>query len=154
MSISGSEIETYLLTFWNEQFCRMTPATVLVWRRNKMRDLDGDLLPPIQVWPTYIRRIFFQTAYPLGNLQLFKIYLFFVGNGLDPRIGGEWVLSSIAICTWQRRERILRRRVSQIKWIHDNVRRNQHHWRYYDLMRRMVLYIDGRIFSLNNLRDQ
>ena len=107
--ISGNEIVTLMRTEWREKFATMNTSQVFEWRRNMIRRIDGDLMPPIATWPSYIRHIFFQTVYPLGDRQMFKLFLFFMGNRLNPLITAKWILSSLALCTWIRGEQILRR---------------------------------------------
>ena len=142
--VSGQEIEIFMWSEWRENFSTMNRQEVLQWSSITISRLDGDLLAPIHRWPTYIRRMFFQTAFPLGDTQTFKMYLFFVGNGLNPLTATKWIMSSFALSTWNRRERMLRKRISQLKWITENLARNQNHWRYFDLDERRVVYFDGR----------
>ena len=143
--INGNEIASFMWTEWRERFSTMDTAQVFDWRRCNIRRLDGNIMPPIATWPTYVRRIFFQTAYPLGNRQVLKLYLFFVGNGVNPLLTVKWIISSFALSTWTiRREPMLRRRINQIKWITDNLPMNQHNWAYYDLDERRIVHFDGR----------
>ena len=129
--IPGNEIETFMLSTWYTHFVHMNREHVLNWRITYLRLLDGDLLPPIQLWPKYVRRIFFQTAFPVGERQTFILYLFLIGNGLSPFIAVEWILSSFAISPWRRRKYLLRKRILQIKWIQNNIENNIEHWRYF-----------------------
>ena len=142
-----------MLSFWNSDFVTMSRAQAFRWRNQYLQMIDGDLLAPIQCWPKYLRRIFFKTACPVGDRQTFILYLFMMGNGLSPFVATKWIMSSFAICTWQRREVLLRKRVAQIKWIHNNIRNNMWHWRYFDLVERRILYLDGRVFMTNNVEE-
>lgn len=136
--ISGEEMEIFMLSFWNNDFLHMSRNQAMRWRRQYLQMIDGDLLAPIQLWPKYVRRIFFQTSFPVGDSQTFILYLFMIGNGLSPFVASKWVMSSFAVCTWQRRDRLLRKRIAQIKWIHTNIRNNMSHWRYFDLVEREI----------------
>ena len=149
--ISGQEIEIFMFSEWREKFSSMNRQEVFQWRRSTIDRLSGDLLPPIQSWPAYMRRLFFQTAYPHGDTQTFMLYLYFVGNALNPLIAAKWILSSFALCTWNKRERILRKRITQLKWITQNLPRNQHRWRYFDLHERRVVYFNGRQYFGDNV---
>jgi len=140
-----------MLSTWYTHFGLMSKEQVSDWRITHLRLLNGDLLPPIQIWPTKIRRILFQTAFPVGDRQTFILYLFFIGNGLSPFIAVEWILSSFAISPWRRREYLLRKRISQLKWIQNNIESNNGHWRYFDCLHRTILYFNGNCFS-NNVR--
>jgi len=75
--ISGSELEIYLNGFWEDRFSGMYEHEVLNWRRGKLQEIDGDLLSPIHLWPTYIRRIFFKRRIPIGDSETFVTLILF-----------------------------------------------------------------------------
>ena len=148
MALNGNEIRYMMRHEWNG--LRGTSRdNILARRRNTIARLDGDLINPIYQWPKYIRRIFFQSAYPIADTQTFTLYMFFMGNGVSPLVFCKWILSSIALKDWTRRDRLAEKRITQMKWIRDNVANNQHNWRYYDLDRRRILYLNGQVYIDN-----
>ena len=147
MAVNGDEVSYLMRREWNE--LRYTSKEdILTWRRNAIRRLDGDLINPIFQWPRNIRRIFFQNAYPIGDTQTFTLYLFFVGNGVSPFIFCKWILTSIALKNWVRRDRLAAKRIRQMKYIQHNLDDNRHRWRYFDLDQRRVVYLNGQIYNI------
>ena len=150
MTLSGQEVWYIMTVKWNDMR-EQRRNEVMEWRRRTLARVDGDLLNPIYQWPRYIRRILFQTAYPIGDRQTFTLYLFFVGNGVAPLVFGKWILSSIALVNWQRRDRIANKRIQQMKWIQNNLANHVHDWRYFDLERRRIVYFNGVVYHENSL---
>ena len=50
-------MEIFMRMVWQGRFVAMSHMEVMQWRRRKVDAIDGDLLAPIYLWPTYIRRI-------------------------------------------------------------------------------------------------
>jgi hypothetical protein len=51
---------------------------------------DGDEFFPIYTWPQWLQDLFMQQHH--NRSQRFLLYLFFVGNGLHPRIAIPWIV--------------------------------------------------------------
>ena len=147
--MSAVELYTLLTHLWG--VIKTWPqASVLNWRRREIRRMDGELFFKFFKWPRYMRRIYFQNAYPHGDVQTFQLILFLTGNGLSFYRAAKWILSSHALVTWERRDRLVQKRIAQMKWIREHYEMRTNQWRYFDIDARRILYINGRVYTEGN----
>lgn len=52
-----------------------------------------DLFWPLQRWPDWARRLWFNGLGPGSHLQRYSLWKFFWFNGLDPEVASKWVLA-------------------------------------------------------------
>ena len=106
-------------------------------RRELFHLLNGDGFYPSKNWPRDTIPIFWKK--PIGDLDTFKLMLFFIGNGCSPHIISEWILSSqywAEPTKWDKRKR-------QINFIQSNIDAKSHIWFYYDIHCNDWLYLNG-----------
>ena len=68
--------------------------------------LNGDVFYQSKNWPKDTLSIFWKK--PIGDLDTFKLMLFFIGNGCSPHVISEWILSSLywaEPAKWDKRKR-------------------------------------------------
>ena len=112
-------------------------------RRELYHLLNGDVFYPSKNWPKDTLSIFWKK--PIGDLNTFKLMLFFIGNGCSPHVISEWILSSLYWAEptkWDKRKR-------QIDFIHNNINTKRHIWFYYDIHCNDWLYLNGLKLSKN-----
>ena len=64
---------------------------------------------------------------------------FSLGNGCSPHVMVKWLLSS-----HYKNDR-WKKRIYQIKWIAENLQKNENKWYYYDIVRKRLLYLCGSL---------
>ena len=106
MELAASQVNFILTEEWR-RLMRHNSDWINDYRRMMICSFDGDWSAPLGRWPAYIRRIFFQRTRSIGNRQTFTLMLFFVGNAFNPLNIGKWIVSSHAICTWDRRRQLV-----------------------------------------------
>ena len=74
------------------QFTPISKTAIITKRHQLFRLLSGDTFYPISCWPREIQSMFWKK--PIGDVESFKLVLFFVGNGCSPHLISEWILSS------------------------------------------------------------
>ena len=142
----SSELYIVLVNLWNVMRSWHI-SRVLEWRRKELRRMDRDIFFKFHKWPRYMRRIYFQNAFPHGDAQTFQLMPFLVGNGLSFYRAAKWVLSSHVLVKLERRDRLARRRIAQIKWIRQHFDQRLNHWRYFDIDERRIVYLIGSIYN-------
>ena len=63
---------------------RLLSRAEVVEERRKARIIDGDAFFPLKSWPKEMRLIFWRK--PIGDTETFKLALFLIGNGCEPRL--------------------------------------------------------------------
>ena len=77
------------------------------------------------------------------NTLIKKSEILFLGNGPDPKITTEWVLSSYKkLIRTDRRK--FDRRIAQLKWINKSLTLKYGTWFYFDIVEMRQLYLNGR----------
>ena len=133
MAVTPQELRVLLRSSWYGTIDHMTRRDLLTYRRIRVNCIDGDDMPHLCLWPTYIRRIFFKQQPPLSDREAFTLFLFFLGNGYSAFRAGTWILSSHAFMPWNRRHALVNKRIQQLCWIYRNVRENSFIWYYHDI---------------------
>lgn len=107
-------------------------------RKELLKLIDGDVFYTLSRWPKEMQTLFWKK--PLGDLDLFKMILFFVGNGCPPRVIIDWIISSQfwALC-WVTHEK----RARQIHFIMNNLERKKRNWFYFDIHVHHLLFLNG-----------
>lgn len=60
-------------------------------QRNIRIALEGEVFYPMNMWPQWAVRLYLLAH--KDRVQRFSLWLFFVGNGLEPNIARQWILS-------------------------------------------------------------
>ena len=61
-------------------------------RRSLLTLLNGDAFYPLSTWPQDIQQLIWKK--PIGDTDMFKLMLFFLGNGCSKYLITEWILTS------------------------------------------------------------
>ena len=115
----------------------LSKKNIVEKRRKLYHLLNGDAFYPSKNWPKDTLSIFWKKR--IGDLDTFKIMLFFIGNGCSPQVISEWILSSqywAEPTKWNKRK-------SQIDFIHSNINTKRHIRFYYDIRCNDWLYLNG-----------
>ncbi len=132
-------MESMLIYYENEM--RMLEKKAVVDKRIELvRLLDGDVFYSMRIWPRSIERTFWRK--PIRDVEVFKLLLFFIGNGCPPTFISKWILLSQYWCF--SREKCLKR-ARQIQFIVDNIDRNGSRWYYFDIHVGRLLYMNGTV---------
>ena len=79
---------------------------------------------------------------PMTDEECFEMKLFFLGNGLEPRLAAEWVILTRHWCHDQKK---MEKRARQIDWIIANMDIKGGLWFYFDIFHQKVLHLNGDI---------
>ena len=77
--MSSAELYVALVNLWHAKRT-WNISQVLEWRQKELKRMDGDIFFKFHKWPKYMRRIYFQNAFPHGDSQTFQLVMFLVGN--------------------------------------------------------------------------
>ena len=109
-------------------------------RKELLKDINGELFCQLQKWPKDMKLAFFKK--PMTDQDTFKLLCFMLGNGCQPSIICEWVLSSqkwATNCSAKSRTRAY-----QLSWFLQHIDSNEHRWFYYDILKNHQMYLNGR----------
>ena len=112
-------------------------------RRELYHLLNGNVFYASKNWPKDTLPIFWKK--PIGDLNTFKLMLFFIGNGCSPHVISEWILSSLywaESTKWDKRKH-------HIDFIYSNTDTKRHIWFYYDIDCNDWLHLNGLKRSKN-----
>lgn len=107
-------------------------------RRLLFNLMNGDVFYGTKVWPLWIKKLFWKK--PLSDMETFKVFLSFIGNGCPPTVIVKWILTSVY---WKIDDKTLDKRARQLRFLLDNIKRKESTWFYYDLHNERVLFLDG-----------
>ena len=105
----------------------------------------GDTFYPISCWPREIQSMFWKK--PNGDIETFKLILFFVENGCSPHLISEWILSSQLWNNFQKGDK----RSRQIDFILKNLSDKSSHWFYFDIHQNIWFHLNGEKRNTNNI---
>jgi len=120
-----------------EDIALSTKESVAERRLQMFNEINGDIFYQLSRWPFNLQQTFWRK--PICDQGTFKLICFLIGNGCDPLITCEWILTSQKWTNYQS----LRRRSFQISWIFEHLQSRQNTWFYYDLHHSLYLYLDG-----------
>lgn len=132
------------LHLFRSQFAQVSKRAIITKRHGLFRLLNGDTFYPISCWPRKIRSIFWKK--PIGDVETFKLILFFVGNGCSPHLISEWILSSQLWNNFQKGDK----RSRQIDFILKNLSNKSNDWFYFDIYHNMWLHLNGEKRNTDN----
>ena len=125
------------LHLFRTQFTQISKAAIITKRHQLFRLLSGDTFYPISCWPREIQSMFWKK--PIGDVETFKLVLFFVGNGCSPHLISEWILSSQLWNNFTKADK----RSRQIDFILKNFSTKSTAWFYFDLHHNIWLHLNG-----------
>lgn len=109
-------------------------------RKELFQLMNGDVFFPLSSWPSRASRTFWKK--PMTDEECFKMMLFFIGNGLEPRLAAEWVILTQHWCHDQKK---MEKRARQIDWIIANMDIKGGVWFYFDIFHQKLLHLNGDI---------
>ena len=116
----------------------LTREEIVTKRKELFTLVNGDVFFSLSQWPSWARRTFWEK--PLSDEDSFKMMLFLIGNGLDPRMAGEWVMLSQHWCGDGKK---MEKRARQIDWVIANVNSKAGVWFYFDIYHQKILHMNG-----------
>ena len=109
-------------------------------RKELFHLMNGDVFYPLSSWPSWASRTFWKK--PMTDEECFKMMLFFIGNGLEPRLAAEWVILTQHWCYDQKK---MEKRARQIDWVIANMDIKGGVWFYFDIFHQKLLHLNGDI---------
>ena len=103
MSLSVSEFTELLVDRWEESILPMSVEEVKEYRQIRLKELDGQIMPPISTWPENIQNIIDCNKIPPGYKNTYKLFVFLIGNGCSPFKAGTWIISYFGLSLWKKR---------------------------------------------------
>ncbi len=94
-----------VLIYYENKMCMLEKKAVVDKQIEFVRLLNGDVFYSMRIWPLSIERIFWRK--PIHDVEVFKLLLFFIGNGCPPTFISKWILLSQYWCFL--REKCLKR---------------------------------------------
>ena len=76
---------------------KMSRSEHMRYRAQMLQAINGDTMPPFLNWPYRMRELFHMRHQRFSNMQVFKLILFFAGNGAWLECLGEWIISSYVL---------------------------------------------------------
>ena len=129
-----------MVVWYDTKMQMLDKMTVVKKRQELLTLLDGDVFYDISKWPWVMEQSFWRK--PIGDVDVFKLLLFTIGNGCPPSFISEWIMLSQYWCF--SREKCLKRG-RQIDFIVKNMHCNSNKWYYFDLHVGHQLYLNGSI---------
>lgn len=117
-----------MVVWYDTKMQMLDKMTVVKKRKELLTLLDGDVFYDIWKWPRVMEQSFWRK--PIGDVDVFKLLLFTIGNGCPPSLISEWIMLSQYWCF--SREKCLKRG-RQIDFIVKNMDCNSNKWYYFDL---------------------
>ena len=107
------------------------------WRHRLYATINGDAFFPLNTWPPNMKTSFWQR--PMKDKDVFKFFVFFVGNGGSHFLAAEWIVSTLHQTVAKQRLK----RFYQLVWICRSMEHGTKNWFYYDIDRKRQLYLNG-----------
>ena len=85
-------------------------------------------------WPESLKRVFWKK--PTSDSDSFKVVLFLIGNGLEPKLAAEWIMLS------QYQEK-MKKRARQMDFIIANLQAKKREWFYFDIYHGRLVLLNG-----------
>ena len=105
-----------MLDWYLSTMCYFTLQEVVERRTKLFQIINGDFFFPLKEWPLAMRLCFWSK--PISDEGSFKMMMFLIGNGLDPRLAAEWVMLSQF---WTRDHEKMKKRARQADFVVTNI---------------------------------
>ena len=127
------------LTLFRSRIQHLSKQSIITMRQELFQVLNGDAFCPISSWPNEYQLLFWKK--PIGDVDTFKLFLFFVGNGCSPQIITEWILTSQFWNNFSKGDK----RSRQLDFLTSHLSTKSNQWFYFDLHHNMWLHLNGDI---------
>ena len=107
-------------------------------RRELLKDLNGNALFSLKLWPKEMQAVFWKK--PMGDTEAFKLALFFIGNGCTPILFPEWILLAQY---WAESAQKAVKRARQINFVVNNADRQNSKLFYFEIDYNKLLHLNG-----------
>lgn len=111
---------------------------ILERRAELFKLINGDVFYSMSQWPSTLRRDFWQK--PLNDSDSFKLLLFLIANGLEPKLAAEWVMLSQY---WTHDHEKMKKRARQADFVMSNIEVKKSEWFYFDIFHGRLLFLNG-----------
>lgn len=111
---------------------------ILERRAELFKLINGDVFYSTSQWPSTLRRDFWQK--PLNDSDSFKLLLFLIANGLEPKLAAEWVMLSQY---WTHDHEKMKKRARQADFVMSNIEVKKSEWFYFDIFHGRLLFLNG-----------
>lgn len=85
-----------MVVWYDTKMQMLDKMTVVKKRKELLTLLDGDVFYDIWKWPRVMEQSFWRK--PIGDVDVFKLLLFTIGNGCPPSLISEWIMLSQYWC--------------------------------------------------------
>ncbi len=85
-----------MVVWYDMKMQMLDKMTVVKKRKELLTLLDGDVFYDIWKWPRVMEQSFWHK--PVGDVDVFKLLLFTIGNGCPPSFISEWIMLSQYWC--------------------------------------------------------
>ena len=120
------------------QEIRLLSKKVSGRRRELLKDLNGNALFSLKLWPKEMQAVFWKK--PMGDTEAFKLALFFIGNGCAPILFTEWILLAQY---WAESAQKAEKRARQINFVVNNADRQNSKLFYFEIDYNKLLHLNG-----------
>ena len=127
-----------ILEWYFSKMCFLSFNEVVERRMELFKVIDGDAFFSMREWPASFRRDFWRK--PIGDEGSFKLMLFLIGNGLEPKLASEWVMLSQY---WTQDQEKMKKRARQVDFVVANLEAKKNVWFYFDIIHQRLVYLNG-----------
>ena len=127
------------LKMYRQEIRLLSKKEVSDRRRKLLKDLNGNVFFTLKLWPKEMQAVFWKK--PMGDMETFKLALFFINNGCAPILFTEWILLPQY---WAESAQKAEKRARQIGFIVNNADIQNSKWFYFDTEYNKLLHLNGK----------
>lgn len=128
----------FFIDWFSSKMCYLSFDEIVERRTELFRVIDGDAFFSMKEWPESLKRVFWKK--PTSDSDSFKLILFLIGNGLEPKLAAEWIMLSQY---WSRDQEKMKKRARQMDFIIANLQAKKSEWFYFDIYHGRLVLLNG-----------
>ena len=127
------------LTLFRSRIQHLSKQSIITMRQELFQVLNRDAFYPISSLPNQYQLLFWKK--PIGYVETFKLFLFFVGNGCSPQLITEWIPTSQLWNDFSKGDKRLR----QLDFFRGHLSTKSSQWFYFDIHHNEWLHLNEDI---------